>query len=73
MNQFVKNKYRNEGENMEANVLTGLAGLILTIGLVSVLVQGWGLHKKPKEMDEELKQTYVPELLRKKKDSGDAS
>lgn len=58
---------------MEANVLTGLAGLILTIGLVSVLVQGWSLHKKPKEMDEELKQTYVPDLLRKKKDSGDAS
>ena len=53
------------------NALAGVAGVIMTIGLVSVLVKGFELHKKPKEMDDELKSLYVPELLQKKEKSGD--
>lgn len=51
----------------EWNVIIGAGGLIMTIGLVSVLVQGFGVHKYPKKWKEELENRYIPEILRKKK------
>lgn len=51
--------------SFEWNVAIGVGGLILTIGLVSVLVQGFEVHKYPKQWKEELQNRYIPNLLKK--------
>ncbi|MCM1531920.1 MAG: hypothetical protein NC114_06570 [Ruminococcus flavefaciens] len=50
----------------EWNVLIGVGGLILTIGLVAVLLQGFEVYKYPKKWNEELKNRYVPKALQTK-------
>lgn len=50
----------------EWNIIIGVGGFIMTVGLLSVLITGFGVHKYPKKWDEKLKARYVPKLLRKK-------
>lgn len=57
----------------ELNAVIGLGGIILTIGLIAVLTQGFDLHKYPKTWSDELRDRYIPELIRKKEPMPDAS
>lgn len=49
------------------NAIGLMAGIIMSIGLVSVLFYGFRIQDYPKKWKKELDERYVPELLRKKK------
>lgn len=56
---------------LEWNIIIGVGGFIMTAGLLSVLITGFGVHKYPEKWDKELKARYVPKLLRKKDGAND--
>lgn len=49
---------------LEWNIITGAGGLIMTVGLIAILLSGFELHKYPKKWKTELKDVYIPKLLR---------
>ncbi|MCM1230155.1 MAG: hypothetical protein NC489_08480 [Ruminococcus flavefaciens] len=55
----------------EWNVLIGVGGLIMTIGLVSVLFH-FGVFKYPKKWNDELQDHYIPKILQPKKETEDS-
>lgn len=52
----------------EWNAIIGAGGLIMTIGLSSVIFYGFDAFGYPKKWLKELNEHYVPKLLRKKKE-----